>query len=117
MTLGIGLQQGPRGCFHKRGAPVHSCGAWYPEAQRYRGTSLMRKGLLQGPYRRSLPTCTPVLGHECAGYTADWVTSVMFTDDWVTKFAVHCEVRVLDGPASGEKASKGGPYKYCNPRT
>ena len=29
----------------------------------------------------------------------------------------HCEDRVLDGPASGEKGSKGGPYKYCNPRT
>ena len=28
-----------------------------------------------------------------------------------------CEDRVLDGPASGEKGSKGGPYKYCNPRT
>ena len=28
-----------------------------------------------------------------------------------------CEDRVLDGPASGEKGPKGGPYKYCNPRT
>ena len=28
-----------------------------------------------------------------------------------------CEDRVLDGPASGEKGSKGGLYKYCNPRT
>jgi len=25
------------------------------------------------------------------------------------------EDRVLDGPASGEKVSKGGPYKYHNP--
>jgi len=23
----------------------------------------------------------------------------------------------MDGPASGEKGSKGGPYKYCNDRT
>ena len=23
----------------------------------------------------------------------------------------------LDGPTSGEKGSKGGPNKYCNPRT
>jgi len=29
----------------------------------------------------------------------------------------RCEDRVLDGPASGEKGSKGGPYMYCNPRT
>ena len=28
-----------------------------------------------------------------------------------------CEDRVLEGPASGKKGSKGGPYKYCNPRT
>ena len=28
-----------------------------------------------------------------------------------------CEDRVLDGPASGEKGSKGGPYMYCDPRT
>ena len=28
-----------------------------------------------------------------------------------------CEDRVLDGPASGTKGSKGGPYKYFNPRT
>jgi len=28
-----------------------------------------------------------------------------------------CEDRVLDGPASGQKGSKGGHYKYCNPRT
>ena len=27
------------------------------------------------------------------------------------------EDRVLDGPASGEKGSKGGPSKHCNPRT
>ena len=27
------------------------------------------------------------------------------------------EDRVLDGPASGEKSFKGGPYTYCNPRT
>jgi len=29
----------------------------------------------------------------------------------------RCEDRFLDGPASGEKGSKGGSYKYCNPRT
>jgi len=23
----------------------------------------------------------------------------------------------MDGPASGEKGSKGGPYMFCNPRT
>ena len=27
-----------------------------------------------------------------------------------------CEDRVLDGPASGGKGSKGGPCKYCDPR-
>jgi len=27
-----------------------------------------------------------------------------------------CEDRVLDGPASGEKGSEGGPYTYGNPR-
>ena len=30
---------------------------------------------------------------------------------------VICEDRVLDGPASGETGTKGGPYMYCNPRT
>ena len=29
----------------------------------------------------------------------------------------ECEDRVLDGPASGGKGSKVGPYTYCNPRT
>jgi len=29
----------------------------------------------------------------------------------------ECEDRVLDGPASGETGSKGGPCKYYNPRT
>ena len=29
----------------------------------------------------------------------------------------ECEDRVLDGPASWEKGSQGGPYKFCNPRT
>jgi len=28
-----------------------------------------------------------------------------------------CEDQVLDGPASGGKGFKDGPYKYCNPRT
>ena len=27
-----------------------------------------------------------------------------------------CEDRVLEGPASGEKGSQGGPYMYCHPR-
>ena len=31
--------------------------------------------------------------------------------------ARQSEDRVLDGPASGEKGSKGGPYMNCNPRT
>ena len=26
-----------------------------------------------------------------------------------------CKDRVLDGPDSGEKGSKGGPYMNCNP--
>ena len=34
-----------------------------------------------------------------------------------TLFVDECEDRVLDGPASGEKGSKGGPSMYCNPRT
>ena len=29
----------------------------------------------------------------------------------------HCEDRVLDGPASGKKAPRVGPFKNCNPRT
>jgi len=28
--------------------------------------------------------------------------------------SILCEDQVLDGPASGEKGSKCGPYKYCN---
>ena len=28
-----------------------------------------------------------------------------------------CEDRVLEGPASGGKGSKGGPYQYCNHAT
>ena len=36
---------------YKRGAPVYSCGAWYLEAQRHRGTSLIRKRLFLGPYK------------------------------------------------------------------
>jgi hypothetical protein len=31
--------------------------------------------------------------------------------------AALCEDRVLDGPASWGKGSKGGPYKCCHPRT
>jgi len=31
--------------------------------------------------------------------------------------SLECEDQVLDGPASGEKGSKGGPSMYCNPRT
>jgi hypothetical protein len=36
---------------------------------------------------------------------------------WLQMPEVPCEDRVLDGPASGEKGSKGRPYKYCDPRT
>ena len=36
---------------------------------------------------------------------------------WRASGVSQCEHRVLDGPASGLKGSKGGPYRCCHPCT
>ena len=41
----------------------------------------------------------------------------LYAESCGTEIVPQLISNILDGPASGGKGSKGGPYQYCNPRT